>query len=61
MVSRTWPWPSLASWYTMDAEVTVLPVPGGPARISSLTVDGVQSSSAYIELAYVMQMSTKIE
>ena len=27
---RTWPSPALARWYTMVAEVTVLPVPGGP-------------------------------
>lgn len=28
--TRTWPGFILARWYTMDADVTVLPVPGGP-------------------------------
>ena len=29
--TKTCPCPIFASWYTMVAEVTVLPVPGGPA------------------------------
>eukprot|EP00906_Rhabdomonas_costata_P014527 RCo020882 len=28
--TRTCPWPCLARWYTIVAEVTVFPVPGGP-------------------------------
>lgn len=29
-LEHTCPWPCLAMWYTSAAEVTVLPVPGGP-------------------------------
>ena len=29
-IKPTCPWPCLAMWYTIAAEVTVFPVPGGP-------------------------------
>ena len=28
--TRTWPWRCWLRWYTIVADVTVLPVPGGP-------------------------------
>lgn len=31
---HTCPLPALTSWYTMDALVTVFPVPGGPVPIT---------------------------
>jgi len=44
---RTWPVPDLTSWYTMEADVTVLPVPGGPAAVAAPCMNVLRSASSY--------------